>query len=154
MDDLRRLLDERACEALITQYVRFVDFGEASRLADLFTPDGVWESDGVVLDGQEAIRAHYLRREAVVRRVSRHYCTNVTVEVLSEDEATGLAYFLNFRHDRAEGDLNLPVPAELPKYSGEYHCRFVRTSDGWRFTFLHVDVTFLRPAHAPPEMST
>ena len=153
MDELRRLLDERACEALITQYARFVDFGEASRLADLFTPDGVWEADGVVLRGQDAIRSHYVRREAVVRRVSRHYCTNVTVEILSPDEAKGIAYFLNFRRDRAEGDLSLPVSAGLPKYSGEYHCRFARTSDGWRFELLHVDVTFLRPANAPPDVT-
>lgn len=151
MSELHRLLDERACEALITQYVRFVDFGEASRLADLFTPDGVWEADDVVLNGPDAIRSHFAKREGVVRRVSRHYCTNVTVEVLSADQATGLAYFLNFRHDRAEGDLSLPVPAGLPKYSGEYSCRFENTSDGWRFKLLHVDVTFLRPPNAPPE---
>jgi hypothetical protein len=153
MDDVHQLLDERVCEALIIEYVRFVDFGEASRLADLFTPDGVWEAGDVVLEGQDAIRSHYARREAVVRRVSRHYCTNVAIEVLSENEARGLAYFLNFRHDRAEGDLSLPVPAGLPKYSGEYHCRFVRTPNGWRFALLHVDVTFLRPPNAPPEVT-
>lgn len=153
MDELGRLLDERACEALITKYVSFVDFGEASRLAELFTPDGVWEADDVVLKGQDAIRSHFARREAVVRRVSRHYCTNVIIEVLSPNEANGLAYFLNFRHDRVEGDLTLPVPAGLPKYSGEYHCRFARTPDGWRFELLHVDVTFLRPANVPPTVS-
>lgn len=151
MDELSRLLGERACEALISKYVRFVDFGEASRLANLFTPDGEWEADDVVLKGQDAIRSHFARREAVVRRVSRHYCTNVTVQVLSADQAAGLAYFLNFRHDRAEGDLSLPVPVGLPKYSGEYQCRFKNTSDGWRFKVLHVDVTFLRPPTAPPE---
>ena len=154
MDDLRRFLDERACEALITQYVRFVDFGEAGRLADLFVIDGVWEADELVLVGQGAIRAHFERREAIVRRVSRHYCTNFAIEVLSEDEAQGIAYFLNFRHDRSEGDLSLPVPAGLPKYSGEYHCHFRREVDVWRFVLLHVDVTFLRPATPPPELST
>lgn len=153
MDDLARHLDERACEKLITRYVRFVDFGEASRLADLFTPSGVWEADDVVLEGQDAIRAHFARREALVRRVSRHYCTNVSVDVLSSQVAKGLAYFLNFRHDRGEGDLRLPVPAGLPKYGGEYHCQFVRTPDGWRFERLHVDVTFLRPPSAIAEVA-
>lgn len=144
MDDLQRLLGERACERLLLDYCRFVDFGSASRLAELFTDDGVWEADDFVLDGREAIRAHFLERERVTRRVSRHLCTNVDIRIVSDDEATSLAYFANFRHDRREGDLSLPVPMEVPKYLGEYHDRFRRTADGWRFERHRVDVAFLR----------
>jgi hypothetical protein len=140
---LRTLLDERACERLLIEYVRRVDFGEAASLADLFVAGGVWEAEELVLDGREAIRAHFLRRQGVVRRVSRHLVTNVAIDV-DGDTASGLAYFANVRHDRAEGDLALPVPAGLPKYTGEYVTRFARTADGWRFAKLHVDVTFLR----------
>ena len=149
MDEMTRLVHERVCESLIYQYVRMVDFGEASRLADLFTEDGVWEAEGLTLEGREMIRAHFAKREAVVRRVSRHYCTNVDIEVTSDTQAQGLSYFMNFRHDRAEGDLSLPVPISLPKYSGEYHCSFARTDSGWQFRRLHVDVTFLRPPNTP-----
>lgn len=149
MDDLRRLVAERACERLVHEYVRRVDFGHASTLADLFTADGVWEAEGLVLDGREAIRAHFLRRERVVRRVSRHYVTNVQVDLAGDGaSAEALAYFLNFRVDRAEGDMTMPVPARPPKYSGEYVASFSRATDGdadaWRLTRLHVDVTFLR----------
>jgi hypothetical protein len=145
---LRTLLDERACERLLIEYVRRVDFGEASRLADLFVADGVWEAEELVLDGREAIRAHFLRREGVVRRVSRHFLANVAIDI-DGDEASGLSYFANVRFDRPEGDLSLPVRAGLPKYTGEYHADFVRTdADGWRFARLHVDVTFLRPPSA------
>lgn len=143
MDGVSRLLAERACERLLTEYARLVDFGEASRMADLFTEDGVWEADALVLDGREAIRAHFLKRERVVRRVSRHLITNVAIDV-DDGHATGLAYFANYRHDRQEGDLSLPVPMEVPKYLGEYRSRFRLTPDGWRFTLQHVDVTFLR----------
>lgn len=146
---LRALLDERACERLLVEYVRRVDFGEAAALADLFVDAGVWEAEGLVLDGREAIRAHFLRRQGVVRRVSRHFVTNIAVDVAG-DAASGLAYFANFRVDRAEGDRSLPVPAGLPKYTGEYVSSFARTADGWRFTRLHVDVTFLRPATPAP----
>lgn len=151
MDDLTRLVAERDCAALILQYSRFVDFGEASRLAELFTPDGVWAADELVLRGHDEIRAHFARREGVVRRVSRHVCTNIAIEVLSESEAHGIAYFLNFRHDRREDDLSLPVPVALPKYSGEYHDHFVRTTEGWRFSRHRVDTTFLRPPTPPPQ---
>lgn len=144
MDDLQRLLAERACERLLHEYCRLVDFGEASRMADLFTEDGVWEADELVLDGREAIRAHFLKRERVVRRVSRHMVTNVAIDVVSDDEATGLSYFANFRHDRQEGDRSLPQPMEVPKYLGEYVDRFRRTGDGWRFEHHHVDVALLR----------
>jgi hypothetical protein len=53
MDDLERLLAERACERLIVEYCRLVDFGEAARIADLFTEGGVWSGVDLVLDGRE-----------------------------------------------------------------------------------------------------
>jgi hypothetical protein len=147
---LQTLLHERACERLLVEYVRRVDFGEASKLADLFVQDGVWEADELVLDGREAIRAHFLRREGVVRRVSRHFLANVAIDLEGDgDAASGLAYFANVRFDRADGDRSLPVPAGLPKYTGEYRSAFVRDDDDvWRFRRIHVDVTFLRPPSA------
>jgi ketosteroid isomerase-like protein len=146
---LDRLVAERACERRLYEYVRRVDFGHAASLADLFTPDGIWEAEGLVLDGQDTIRAHFLRRQGVTRRVSRHAITNVQVDVFG-DHAEALAYFMNFRVDRSEGDTSLPQPAGLPKYTGEYVASFARTdADGWRFTRLHVDVTFLRPPSRP-----
>ena len=146
MDALEELLAERACARLLHDYCRFVDFGEASRLAELFTDDGVWEADDLVLSGRDAIREHFLRRERVVRRVSRHLCTNVDIRLVADDEASGLTYFANFRHDREEGDLSLPVPMAVPKYLGEYRDRFRLTPDGWRFEHHHVDVAFRRAA--------
>lgn len=144
MDALQEMKIERDCARLLNIYSHRVDFGEASRLADLFTEDGIWEADELVLSGRDAIRAHFLKREKVVRRVSRHFVTNVHIDVRSETEAVGISYFLNFRHDRQEGDLSLPVPAEVPKYSGEYRDEFRLTDEGWRFAVHHVDVAFLR----------
>ena len=112
MDALARLLIERACERLIVDYARFVDFGEASRIAELFTEDGVWESEGLRMEGRSAIREGFARREGVRRRVSRHACTNVAVDVISADEARGLCYLINYRFDRREGDdPAAPAPA-------------------------------------------
>jgi ketosteroid isomerase-like protein len=145
MDDLARLLGERACERLLVEYCRLVDFGEAGRLADLFTEDGVWTADELVLDGRDAIRTHFLRRQGVIRRVSRHFVTNTTVDV-DEAGATAraLSYFFNLRVDRPDGELGLPVEARLPKYTGEYHTTFRREGGEWRLEHLRVEVTFLR----------
>jgi hypothetical protein len=144
MDDLERLLAERACERLIVEYCRLVDFGQAAGIADLFTEDGVWEGTDLVLNGRDEIREWFQRREGVTRRVSRHVCTNVGIDVVSQDEAEGLCYLINYRHDRQEGDMSLPVPADHPKWVGELRDRFRRTPEGWRFARRQVDVAFKR----------
>ncbi len=149
MDDLDRLLAERACERLIVEYCRRVDFGEAGRIAELFTEGGRWEGTDLVLDGREEIRAWFERREAVARRVSRHVNTNVAIDVLDEDRAESLCYLINYRRDRAEGDERYPVPGDIPKYVGELRDRFERTSEGWRFSARKVDVAFFRPSRRP-----
>jgi SnoaL-like domain len=43
MDGLERLLIERDCTRLSVDYGRLVDFGQAARVADLFTEDGLCE---------------------------------------------------------------------------------------------------------------
>jgi len=144
MDELRTLLAERACERLINEYARRVDFGEAARIADLFTEDATWEGDQV-FEGRERIRQWFTGRQEVTRRVSRHVCTNVIVEVLSPTEARSHCYMINYRHDRAEGDDSLPVPTEVPKYVGELHDEFRLTDEGWLFSRRRVTVAFLRP---------
>lgn len=149
MDDLRRMLAERACERLIMEYARRVDHGESSRIADLFTADGRWEGTGLVLEGGDAIRTWFTKREGLTRRVSRHLCVNVAVDVLGDEEARSSCILVNYRHDRAEGDLTLPAPAAVPKFVGECHDRFRRTDDGWRFASRRVEVAFARAPTAP-----
>src|SRR5262245_40927101 len=109
MDELQKLLAERACERLINEYARRVDFGDAAAIACLVTEDSRWEGDRGFAGG-ERIRGWLTGREGVTRRVSRHVCTNVMVEVLSPTQARSHCYMVNYRHDRAEGDESLPVP--------------------------------------------
>jgi ketosteroid isomerase-like protein len=144
MSELDRMLVERACERLIVEYSRLVDFGEAAAVADLFTEDARWEGTDLLLEGREQIREWFERRQEVTRRVSRHVCANIAVEVVSASEATGLCYLINYRHDRREGEESLPVPAEVPKWVGELHDGFRLTDDGWRFSSRRVTTAFLR----------
>jgi SnoaL-like domain len=145
VDDLDRLLAERACERLIVDYCRLVDFGNAAQIADLFTEDGVWSGVDLVLTGREEIREWFVKREALLRRVSRHICTNVGVDVVSPDEAKSTCYLVNYRHDRKEGDDTMPAPGDIPKFVGECHDEFQRTPEGWRFARRRVEVAFVRP---------
>ncbi|HWH19668.1 MAG TPA: nuclear transport factor 2 family protein [Solirubrobacterales bacterium] len=144
MDELDRLLVERSCERLIMEYSRLVDFGEAAAVADLFTEDARWEGTDLVLSGREEIRAWFVKREGIARRVSRHVFTNVMVDVVSPTEATSVSYMINYRHDRQEGDETLPVVMEVPKWVGEARDSFRLTDDGWRFASRLVEPAFVR----------
>jgi uncharacterized protein (TIGR02246 family) len=144
-DDLTRLLAERACERLIYAYARFVDSGEAGRVADLFTEDGVWTgADGRSMNGREQVRAAFLGRQALTRRLSRHVMTNVQIDVHSETEASGIAYLINYRHDGPGQTVEKPGPARHPKFVGDYHLTFRNVDDQWRIAALRFDLLFLR----------
>ncbi|MCP3913452.1 MAG: nuclear transport factor 2 family protein [Actinomycetia bacterium] len=146
MDDAtQQIADERACERLVTQYTHLVDFGDAPAIAELFTTDGVWRTSEFSMDGQDEIRAGFERRQGVSRRQSRHVCTNILIDV-DGDEATGLCYLVNYRHDSPSGTAEKPAPADVPKFVGEYHDRFVRTADGWLFADRFCDMAFVRPS--------
>jgi hypothetical protein len=144
MDELARLLAERECERLIFRYCRLVDFGHAAQIADLFCPDGEWIGVDLHLRGRDEIRGWFTEREQLTRRVSRHLCVNVAVELVSADEAESLCYMVNYRHDSRDGDPELPVTLEVPKFVGELHDRFRRTEEGWRFARRRVELSFVR----------
>jgi hypothetical protein len=63
-DPLGRLLAERACERLIIDFVWRLHVGEPGSVADLFTPDGVWEwpAGERRIEGRDALRRYFSSR--------------------------------------------------------------------------------------------
>lgn len=151
MDDTQILLIERACTRLITDYCHFVDNGEAARVAEQFTHDGVWLSGEESLNGQAAIRAWFEERQANVERMSRHVCANSKFNVTDVDRAEGVTYLVLFRHDGAPGRRFSPVAA--PEMIGEYRDRFMRTAQGWRFQRRELVISFQRMAEPAAKSS-
>ena len=145
MTDIERLLIERACERLMIEYCHFVDHGEASRIAGQFTDDGVWTSPENTMTGRAEIEAGFMRRQKATHRRSRHVCTNVLIDVIDEDNATGVVYLTLHRHDDRERPDRVR-PSEVPDIVGEYRDTFVRTADGWRFSRREIGVDFARGA--------
>lgn len=133
---------ERECERLVTAYCHYVDHGEAARIAELFTEDGVWASAQVTLSGQEKIREAMVQRQANAARMSRHVCNNFLIEVLDEDHAEATVYLTLYRHDGEEGRSFSPLSG--PLMVGEYRDRFLRTASGWRIAHREIEVDFLR----------
>jgi ketosteroid isomerase-like protein len=141
MDDLQRMAIERACERLVAQYCHFIDHGEAARVAELFTEDGVWTSPDATMAGREAVLAGFQRRQERAKRLSRHVCCNLLVEIQDEDHASGVVYLTLYRHDGEPGPRIAPLDG--PAVVGEYRDAFTRTADGWRFARRDFVIAFM-----------
>src|SRR5262249_44389549 len=142
MDDIKRMLIERACERLVTEYCHFVDHGEAAKIADQFTDDGVWASGAVMRNGRAEIAAAFAKRQDNPARISRHVCCNLLVNVIDEDNATGVVYLTLYRQDGEVGRRS--APSDVPDIVGEYRDVFVRTRGGWRFKRRDLVASFVR----------
>ncbi|ODP36279.1 nuclear transport factor 2 family protein [Sphingomonas turrisvirgatae] len=117
-----------AIERLTIEYAYLLDHGEATRLADLFTPDGVLETDSARLIGRAAIASYYAKR-AKQPWTTRHISTNLRVMFEAPDRASGTRLILYFR-----GEGTTPPFAAGPGSVGEYREIYVRGHDGrWRF---------------------
>lgn len=78
------------------------------------------------IEGREAILASFTARPP---RTTRHFCSNVVIDVLNDSEATGESAMLLFTADNA---------AKV----GSFHDRFVLTGKGWRFAERRGSLTF------------
>jgi hypothetical protein len=128
LDPLQRLLAERACERVILDFVRRLDLGEPSSVAELFTEDGTWEwPDGDrLVEGRGALRKYFGSRPA--GRLSRRLMSNVLVTLTSPGTAISTAYFTTYRIDGHHGG---PVPAGPPVQVGHYEDNFRVVDGSW-----------------------
>jgi len=122
--------DRAAIEQLVVEYCYLLDHGRAREIADLFTPDGMFDNPnmGLRLVGREAIAAYYARR-AAEPRTTRHISTNLRLVFETPDRASGTRTILYYR-----GDTGTPPFPAKPGSVGEYTEVFQRGEDGrWRF---------------------
>lgn len=140
MTDSDLISIERACARLVTLYCHRIDLGEGARVGELFTDDGVWHTPAVTANGRAEIARYFQRRQQNRRRKSRHICENLLIDVVDENNATGVVYLTYYHHD-ADGPDETP-PAGPPTLIGEYRDTFVRSTDGWRFKRREVAIAF------------
>ncbi|WP_405728969.1 nuclear transport factor 2 family protein [Streptomyces sp. NBC_01537] len=129
-DPLEQLLAERACERLLVEFLRRLDLGDPSSVADLFTPHAFWHwPDGDRrIEGRDALRAYFGSRPA--DRLSRRMSTNVLVTVDSPTTATATSYFATYRVDGHAPGAGLPTP-RLPANIGHYEDDFRKVDGVW-----------------------
>jgi ketosteroid isomerase-like protein len=135
LDEAAAAAIERACRRLVLKSIRAFDERDWSGYAQLFTPDGVFiranQADQPLL-GSEAIRAALAARPAT--RLTRHLCTNLEIEALDAQRASGICYLLLYAGDASEPESAAGRRADDVQRVGEYRDTFVRTGEGWRIS--------------------
>ena len=143
MTELEVLWAENACAKLVTRYTHWVDLGEAERVAELFARDGVWEFEETRFEGRDAVRGMFRARQAMSERRSRHICSNLAIDVIDPQHATGLVYLCLYRHDFESGaPTDGLAPSGPPVAVGQYRDQFICSEEGWRFALRRAELAF------------
>lgn len=121
---LQRLEDERDIAQLIAAYGPLVDAGAATEVADLWTPDGVYDVDEVYLEGHEQLAAMVLSRahQSWIERGCAHFVGPARVTV---DGDTAIAVCHSLMVVRKDERF-------VVRRATANHWALVRTVDGWR----------------------
>jgi ketosteroid isomerase-like protein len=134
VSDSSAIADRVEIEALRAEYSDAAMMGDYDRLASLFTQDGVmrWPHANAEFAGRDAIRAVGAQRDTHVEYLVQ--TTHAGLIQLDGDTASGRAYIHEIIRLRDGGShLNYAI----------YHDRYLRTSDGWKFTERVYEVRYL-----------
>ncbi len=142
MDDLNRMLIERACERLTNSYANLLDAYDYEGFMGLWADDAVLNMLGREHAGRAAIRTWLDTREPDM--ICRHLVTNIVTDVVDENSAKGFCYTLAYRVQGGRG--REPGPLEQPTFLVQYHNEFRRDPDrGWVFARRIVSAAMVGP---------
>src|SRR5262245_23225674 len=115
-------------EALTNRWAWLLDHGPYAEIPELFTDDGVYIFEGQWdVRGIAALRDRYAKR-VDGDRVARHVSSNLRLEIIGPDHATGTGLLTIFK--RQGQGMSPAVPTAVADFVDQY----VRGSDGvWRF---------------------
>jgi uncharacterized protein (TIGR02246 family) len=128
--------DEDEIRELMLTFGRALDERDWDAYANTFAADGTFEIMGQRRVGRAEIAAGPARDLTQFDR-TQHYSTNHRVE-LDGDRATASHYLLAVHVPDAER------PNEHADVGGRYLCECRRTSDGWRFSEVRLEVWWTR----------
>ncbi len=130
MDTLTRMEIERACERLVKVYANRIDAYDYDGFMELWTEDAVWNVLGKEWKGLAGIRAGLEARDPTM--ICRHLVSNIVIDVLDDNRATGFCYTIAYRVLNARG--KAPALFEPPQFLVDYRDTFVRDPRrGWLF---------------------
>jgi ketosteroid isomerase-like protein len=136
MSYLDRLVAARACERLVLDFATFVDARDYDAVALLFAEDGTFarpRAAAAVIEGRGAIRASFQSRPP--DEITRHFVSNLRVDVLSVDQAQGAFYLVLHTAKQSDPAAELGafgLPTDGRALIADIQDKYVRTHDGWR----------------------
>jgi hypothetical protein len=139
MDDLNRMLAERACEKLCYAYANFLDAYEHDKFIGLWADDAVLNMLGREQKGRHGIRAWLESREQDL--TCRHLVTNVVTEAVDDTYVKGFCYTIAYRARGWRG--REPGPLEAPTFLVQYHSEFRKEARGWLFSRRDVSAALI-----------
>jgi hypothetical protein len=131
MTPLDRLLAERDCLRLMSDYCRHLDQREEEAFVDLFTESAVFTKatpPAYEDRGREAIRATFRKRPPDI--LSRHMMLNHVIDIDGDETARGFAVGVVARGNRDREDW--PMPLRGVELVMEYRMVFAQHGDRWR----------------------
>jgi SnoaL-like domain len=144
MNDSERRIIEQECRDLVVQLTHLSDHGAREQAVDLFTPDGTWIRGGKPFKGRTEMLSSF---RAPPTQIIRHLTSNILITVKDDNTAEGVTYYLAFHTDPGTATPKLPVTLEPPFSLGEWHDKFTRTAQGWRFSHREVKRFFQHEGH-------
>jgi uncharacterized protein (TIGR02246 family) len=119
---LSQLAHRLEIQDLIVRYCVAVDDRDLDTVCDLFLPDATFSSVGDPPTGRDEIREYYAAR---LERygMTYHYPHGVTIQSLTEDEATGIVL----------AHAELSIDGQLVVVAMRYYDRYARHEGRWVF---------------------
>jgi hypothetical protein len=130
---------EQECRDLVNRLVHYSDHLRKKEASELFATDGTWVRSGKAYVGRAAITESFTISPT---EYVRHLATGTLIDVDDNSHARGVTYYIVYRHDPGTAEPKLPMPLGMPFSMGEWHDRFVRTDEGWRFAHREVQRLF------------
>jgi hypothetical protein len=146
MEDLERVLIEKQCERLVNQYYHLFN-RELSLVAELFSENGVlniggwkngpdWEKSIPALQGGS--RNMLRGKEVVLNTMS-----NIVVDAVDEDHATGVAYDAMWETPYPDDEFaGRPAPMRRPKFMDRWDDEFIRENGVWKFENRKMEILY------------
>ena len=131
MDEERRRAIEWDCTRTLTRFINALDAGDYETMAGLMAENGVWKRPGGNAVGPAGLLEAMKDRPRDL--IIRHVISNVAIEVIDDDNASGITYLTVYRHQGPPPESG-PAPLAGVHMVGVSHNRLVRELGGWKIS--------------------
>lgn len=128
MTAVESMLAEHQCERLIKRFAVLNDENRYSEMVEMFAENGIFARPSAPQDlirGRADILAAF---EARPLRISRHFISNILIDLIDDQHASALSYVLLFTADAGS------IESAPPYLIGRFRDKLVRKGDQWLFT--------------------